>query len=523
MRAAVDSFESHSDGYISQEFLENDVEEGLDEVEKKTIELTADANGIIESVQDIVDVEKIDETEVVETVHRGKRRVKEVVEELHDLDRSQVASLDSVKEDLQTMKSFLSDMESKFKSGELSVGNYSMKAIRDIDAYQSIKESVDGEEGLIDDSLELILEKMQHGRALTFDEQEELYDYFQDVVLDDKKRKEIKEISSFMNENDIEKLTERLNYEVLATEDSLNKEIAIVEAYLYNGNRSPREHNVRAEDIAKLKIYLETLNNYKIAIAEVKNEPDVEFGGQGDPLSARIEYLDYKETDIPYAISFKTDITISIIQYENDWDREGFLEMEKPLLVRKNESEINYFKGSGAAKHLQHLEMKKLNKEYDNFTSDFIGEEIMGFAFGKLIDKYPSVKGVEAIGRYGVEKNEMERKLTIEEAKTASMDLKMELIFLERYVPHGSLNNLEVQLQPTNTTYNILERWKEVKILNSNIPYPEAEINRQDWYKVGSKLTNNEAEFGRINKDLFDYIVDNELNGNKAVEDIVGN
>src|SRR5690625_1949293 len=99
------------------------------------------------------------------------------------------------------MKSFLADMESKVKSGELSVGNYSMKAIRDIDAYQSIKESVDGEDGLIDDSLELILEKMQHGGALTFDEREELYDYFQDVVLDDKKRKEIEEISSFMNEN----------------------------------------------------------------------------------------------------------------------------------------------------------------------------------------------------------------------------------------------------------------------------------------------------------------------------------
>src|SRR5690625_852603 len=36
MKAAVDSFESHSDGYISQAFLENDVEEGRDEVEKTT-------------------------------------------------------------------------------------------------------------------------------------------------------------------------------------------------------------------------------------------------------------------------------------------------------------------------------------------------------------------------------------------------------------------------------------------------------------------------------------------------------
>src|SRR5690625_504678 len=142
MKLAVNSFESDPNGFISQEFLENDVEEGLDEVEKTTIELTDDANSIIESVQDIVNVEKIDETGVVETVQRGKHRVKEIVEELHDLDQSQVASLDSVKEDLQTMKSFLSDMESKLQSGELSVKNYSTAAVRDIGAYQSIQESV---------------------------------------------------------------------------------------------------------------------------------------------------------------------------------------------------------------------------------------------------------------------------------------------------------------------------------------------------------------------------------------------
>src|SRR5690625_3646958 len=100
MKLAVNSFESDPNGYISQEFLENDVEEGLDEVEKTTIELTDDANSIIESVQDIVKVEKIDETEVVETVQRRKHRVKEIVEELHDLDQTEETTLGSVKDDI---------------------------------------------------------------------------------------------------------------------------------------------------------------------------------------------------------------------------------------------------------------------------------------------------------------------------------------------------------------------------------------------------------------------------------------
>src|SRR5690625_7571247 len=89
MKLAVNSFESDPNGFISQEFLENDVEEGLDEVEKTTIELTDDANSIIESVQDIVNVEKNDETEVVETVQRRKNRENKIGKKLTEQDQSQ--------------------------------------------------------------------------------------------------------------------------------------------------------------------------------------------------------------------------------------------------------------------------------------------------------------------------------------------------------------------------------------------------------------------------------------------------
>ena len=47
MKDAVDSFESNKSGFVSQAFLESDVEDGLDKVEKKTIELTDDANSIL--------------------------------------------------------------------------------------------------------------------------------------------------------------------------------------------------------------------------------------------------------------------------------------------------------------------------------------------------------------------------------------------------------------------------------------------------------------------------------------------
>lgn len=56
---------------------------GLNKVEKKAVELTDDANSIIESVQDLVSIDKIDESALVEDVRRGKNKADDTVEKLH--------------------------------------------------------------------------------------------------------------------------------------------------------------------------------------------------------------------------------------------------------------------------------------------------------------------------------------------------------------------------------------------------------------------------------------------------------
>ena len=138
IKEAVETFEPNPNGYISQEYLEGDVEDAFDEVEKKTIELTDDANSIIESVQDIVSVDKLDETEVVENVQRGKEMTRDIVDELHILDDYGSSKLESTLDDLQTMKTYIADIEAKFKSGDLSVSNYKVKSLDGVDSYHSI-------------------------------------------------------------------------------------------------------------------------------------------------------------------------------------------------------------------------------------------------------------------------------------------------------------------------------------------------------------------------------------------------
>lgn len=96
----------------------------------------------------------------------------------------------------------------------------------------------------------------------------------------------------------------------------------------------------------------------------------------------------------------------------------------------------------------------------------------------------------------------------------------MEAIFSERPILGPGNKQIHVQLQPTNLTYNILDRWDEARDVYPNIPYPEEAIKKLDWYQIGTELVNKQAEIERIDKDLFNYIMDNEPGNNGDTEDV---
>ncbi|MYL40640.1 ribonuclease YeeF family protein [Virgibacillus salexigens] len=141
MKQAIGTYESNTNGFIDQGFLENEVDPSLDIVKTKTIELTNEANHILGSVQDIVAIPKIDESRVVEDVQREKQMIQDVVEELHRLDDYETSQLEQTKVDLHKMRNYISELSSKFDSGDLSVQEFNINAVNGITAYQSIKNS----------------------------------------------------------------------------------------------------------------------------------------------------------------------------------------------------------------------------------------------------------------------------------------------------------------------------------------------------------------------------------------------
>lgn len=122
--------------------------------------------------------------------------------------------------------------------------------------------------------------------------------------------------------------------------------------------------------------------------------------------------------------------------------------------------------------------------------------------------------------RHETGKQELDNQLTIKEAKLTAGNLGMELLISERNV-YGK-KQFFVEIQPTEVTYEILERWIEVKTIDPTIEYPEEAIQNQDWATVSESLRgSSNRSTTTIYPDLQDYIIRNQMGEDATVEELV--
>src|SRR5690625_53501 len=477
MEGAIDSLESGEGGYISQAFLDGEVMDALDKVEKKAVNYTADANSIIDTVSDIVSIPEIDESGLVDYVQLGRTTTNELIGNLHELDTNQVSAMASVKEDLHIMEAYISELESLFNDGDFSISDYNLSAMREIDAFRAVTESVYGEDWLI----VIILNKMKNGEPLTELEGSDLYEYFQNEVMNDKRREEIKDIADLINEQDIDKLKDYLNDKVLNSKKSLEEEIALIEAFLFTANENHFDLGyVETDSRQKLAAYLTMLKDYHSAIVS------------DDIYELHAHTLEYQ--DQPNGVNehvLKTELELKA--KIDDHDPDGFFDMSRALGGSYfYDGEITYYSTMDATVFRSHLETQKLLDKEATFTRDFIASKILSTVVGALAKEgAPIVDGYVSIAEHQAELNELRDDITIEDAIEPAGYLKMEFSITENQsslANHGDSkdtarhmsNDLHVERHPTQETYAILKRWKEAHSYNSEIPYPEDAIQSQD-------------------------------------------
>ncbi|MBM7704396.1 LXG domain-containing protein [Metabacillus iocasae] len=110
---AMNSLEPDESGFIRQEFLQGELINKLIEVQNYTNDVTMDANQLISSVSDIIQLEPLDDTAFNDHVLKGKHAVNDTVSHLESFDLQNTSSLNELMGDVNVLTTYIEEMSTK--------------------------------------------------------------------------------------------------------------------------------------------------------------------------------------------------------------------------------------------------------------------------------------------------------------------------------------------------------------------------------------------------------------------------
>ncbi len=139
---SLQSMEPDGNAIIRQDFIQNDVDEGIRHAENVTMGLTDETNTTIQSVNDIVALPTIQDEEFLQQANQSRKNAYDTLEKLHTFDAASTAKLGNVENDIQLMNTYISEISRMFRSGDLSIGDYSVRRLRGYQFHQELIDAV---------------------------------------------------------------------------------------------------------------------------------------------------------------------------------------------------------------------------------------------------------------------------------------------------------------------------------------------------------------------------------------------
>lgn len=373
--------------------------------------------------------------------------------------------------------------------------------------------------------LNFIVDKMNNGEHLNPSERELLYKYVQEELFGEEEFTKVDEISRLMAYSN-EDLIEYINEEVLATEASLAQEIWLLELYLFAGNERPSRLNGSEEDRIRLHSYLSMLKNYQLLIYEIRSENNWERDDD-EPLYAFIESLDFQFLKKPHRGHLETYIIISTNPEQNEhynFSKEDFLENGGGPFDRHSISEVEYFTYPNAIDDLTEKHKFDEKEEINTYTGSFIASEVFQQLIGFIPNANFLFKGLSIVGEHEREIKTNEKKLKLEKLEQTASELHLELQLNKRNKDED-LEEIDLLLLPTESTFDLIDRWTAVHQVDGSFPYPENRIQNQDWsgineflYDENNKDNIKESQTGRM---ILDYILLGRISENPVVQEAI--
>jgi len=140
----VHSYKADENGLVRQDFMENDVQRGLDKVETVASGIADEANKVMDNISDIVSLPPLDLEEFSHMVQKGRDKVNLHIEQLHELDHKQTKALNEVESDLDVMKSYMSEMTRTFHRDH-SISSFNALTALELTTLPTIMKEVYGD------------------------------------------------------------------------------------------------------------------------------------------------------------------------------------------------------------------------------------------------------------------------------------------------------------------------------------------------------------------------------------------
>ncbi|MFS0654631.1 T7SS effector LXG polymorphic toxin, partial [Bacillus sp. 179-C3.3 HS] len=107
IKTSLRSFESNEKGFISQSFLEHELDQGLKNAEQAISDIVSDANSAIGKVSHIINLPRVDDSDFQASYQKAWMNISKTIGSLHAFDREQASALNETKSSLETMKEYM--------------------------------------------------------------------------------------------------------------------------------------------------------------------------------------------------------------------------------------------------------------------------------------------------------------------------------------------------------------------------------------------------------------------------------
>ncbi|WP_307894441.1 T7SS effector LXG polymorphic toxin [Bacillus swezeyi] len=154
MKNALNSLEPNHNGYISQAFLEHDLEQGLNAADRTTKHLVSKANATIAKVGHIVDLPDLNDNDFHEQNQKALKEINQTIEKLHAFDREQTNALKTAESDLETMQRYITRLEKMYTGPKIEIAGYQKGSILKPDEMDALRGNQETAMGVMLDKLD---------------------------------------------------------------------------------------------------------------------------------------------------------------------------------------------------------------------------------------------------------------------------------------------------------------------------------------------------------------------------------